>query len=201
MRAGTIGLLFCSFVLLSAVRIGTADWLYGNAKDELASAFPQSSLAEAARTLQMAGRLSPDNPDRHEGLARLALMRAWRPETADAERADVLRSGLASIRRAIVLRPVSAYSWAIELQLKSELREYDEEFRRALQMTAKLGPWEPELQRVVVAAGLAAWPALPDAEQGMIMGSLLRGMKRQPSTMLAIAKQRAPGCLRDDCLK
>lgn len=195
---GILWALVFSFVLLSAVRIGAADLLYGYAREGLAAGRPVAeggaSLDEVSRALAMAGWLSPANPDRYEGLARLALLRAGMPGTGAAERAGLLQQGLAAIRQAIALRPVSAYGWAIELHLKKELGEYDDEFRQALRMTARLGPWEPELQRIVVDAGLGAWMRLPEAEQAMVMEAMLHGMKRQASAMRAIAGRHAPRC-------
>ncbi|MGE5490044.1 MAG: hypothetical protein ACM31P_02030 [Actinomycetota bacterium] len=196
--SGILGVLVSFFILLSAVRIGAADLLYGHAREELATWTPGAaggaSLDRISRGLDLAGRLSPDDPDRYEGLARLALTRAGQPGASPEERAGLLRQGLAAIREAVALRPGSAYGWAIELLVKKELGEHDEAFRRALRMTARLGPWEPELQRIVVDAGLEAWTDLPEAEQAVVMQVLLHGMKRQPSAMRAIAEKHAPRC-------
>jgi hypothetical protein len=186
------------FVVFSAVRLGAADLLCGHAADRMAK-WPQgggdaSSVDGVSRILDAARRIAPDNPDVHETAARLDMVRADRPGADDAERKAALRHGITQIRRAISLRPVSPYGWAILLRLKSGLREYDAEFRRSLERTASLGPWEPELQATVADAGLGAWAALPESERKMVGESIARGMKRQAGTMFAIARAHLARC-------
>jgi hypothetical protein len=182
------------FVILSAARIGIADVLSGYIRDEIArwsvsAASPQESdLTAVSRALDLAQWLSPGNPDHYEDLARLDLLRSGMLVTTFAEKTDRLRHGLESIRRAIALRPASPYSWVILLRLKNELGEYDAEFRRSLERTVVLGPWEPELQLVVADVGWSAWAELPDAERELVNANLVRGMQRQTEAMLAIAR-------------
>ncbi|HZW26316.1 MAG TPA: hypothetical protein VFF26_12600 [Gallionella sp.] len=186
------------FVVFSAVRIGTADFLSGYVRDEIAAwsmAPPDASdLAAVSRALDLAQWISPGNPDHYADMARLDLVRSGMPGTTAAEKIELLRHGLKPIRQAIALRPASSYSWAILLRLKNELGEYDAEFRRSLERTVTLGPWEPELQLVVADVGWSAWAVLPGAEREMVRENLVRGMKRQAEAMLAIAQAH-----RDDC--
>jgi len=199
------GILFVSgallsFVIFSAVRIGTADLLSGYIRDEIASwsssvAPPDpSDLNAVLRALDVAQLLSPGNPDHYQDLARLELVRSGMPGMTDAERIALLRQGLDPIRQAIALRPASSYSWAILLRLKDELGEYDAEFRRSLERTVTLGPWEPALQHVVADVGWSAWAELPGAEREMVRENLVRGMKRQAEAMLAIAQAHLHDC-------
>lgn len=191
--AGVLWNLLFLFVLFSAVRIGTAELLFGRMEDEFAAASTDgaTALTKASRLLDAAAWLSPACPARFEGQARVAWGRAqWEAQVED--RKSRFRAALGDIREAIALRPISGYDWAIEVRLKQVLAEYDDEFRRALRMTAELGPWESSLQAVVVDAGYAGWVALPEADQAVIMGAWLRGMKRQASTMRAIAARYGP---------
>lgn len=201
-RLQVTGILWVSgalllFAIFSAARIGVADLFSGYIRNEMAawsSAPPDASgLAAVSRALDAALLISPGNPDHYEDLARLDLVRSGMPGTTDAERTDLLGHGLASMRRAIALRPASSYSWAILLRLKHELGEYDAEFRRSLERTVTLGPWEPELQLVVADIGWSAWAELPDPERQMVGENLVRGMKRQAEAMLAIARARHCG--------
>lgn len=180
------------FVMFSAGRIGAADFLSGYVRSEIAawSAAPPdaSGLAAVSRALDVARSIAPDNPDLYEDMARLDLVRSGMPGAAGVGRIDLLRQGVETIRRAIALRPASSYSWAILLRLKHELGEYDAEFRRSLERTVTLGPWEPELQLVVADIGWGAWAELPDPERQMVGENLVRGMKRQAEAMLAIAR-------------
>lgn len=199
------GILFVSgalllFVILSAVRIGTADLLSGYIRDEIASwsssAAPPdpSDLNAVLRALDVAQLLSPGNPDHYQDLARLELVRSGMPGMTDAERIALLRQALDPIRQAIALRPASSYSWAILLRLKDELGEYDAEFCRSLERTVTLGPWEPALQLVVADVGWSAWAELPGVEREMVRENLVRGMKRQAEAMLAIAQAHLHDC-------
>ena len=182
------------FVIFSAVRIGTADIISGYVRDEIAAwsvsaARPDvSELTAVSRALDFAQLISPGNPDHYEDLARLDLVRAGMQGTTEPESTALLRHGLEPIRQAIALRPASPYSWAILLRLKSELGEYDAEFRRCLERTVALGPWQPELQLVVADVGWRAWSGLPGAEREMVRENLVRGMKRQAEAMLFIAR-------------
>lgn len=193
------------FVVFSAVRLGAADLLCGYAADRMAK-WPQgggdaSSVDGVSRILDAVRWIAPDNPDVYEAAARLDMVRADRPDAGDEERETALRHGITQIRHAISLRPVSPYGWAILLRLKSGLGEYDAEFRRSLERTVSLGPWEPDLQVMVADVGLRAWAALPDAERKMVGESIARGMKRQAGTMFAIARAHLDGCAaarRDD---
>lgn len=195
------------FAIFSAVRIGAADLLSGYVRHEMAAwssaaARPDAAgLAAVSRAIDAARWIAPDNPDLHEDMARLDLVRSGMPGTPGAERTGLLRQGVEAIRRAIALRPASSYSWAILLRLKHELGEYDAEFRRSLERTVTLGPWEPELQLVVADIGWSAWAGLPGAEREMVRENLVRGMKRQAEAMLAIAQVHRIDCGGEDCIR
>lgn len=189
------------FVVFSAARIVAADLYSGYVRDEITASFSRehgpdvASLTAVSSRLAITRWLSPDDPDLHEGAARLALMRARLPGATAAERKAALVESLAAIRRTIALRPVSPYGWAILLRVKEGLGEYDAEFRRALHGAVILGPREPEVQVVVVDVGLKAWSALPGAEQAMVMGSVLRGIKRQGATVPGNAQVQRSDCV------
>lgn len=187
------------FAIVSAVRIGTADLLCGYATDSMATwpaAEPDASqLAGVSRVLDAAHWVTPDNPDVYENLARVEMLRAGMRSADDTARNAALRNGLELVRHAIALRPASPYGWAILLQLKNALGEYDAEFRRSLERTVTLGPWEPELQVAVADAGLGAWAALPEAERKLVGEDIRRGMMRQPGAMFAIARAHLDVCV------
>ena len=191
---------FLLFVIFSAARIGAADLLSGYVRKEMhawsiSAARPDvATLESVARALGMARLIAPGNPDHYEDLARLAFVRSGMPGVNDAERNDRLLEGLVLMRQAITLRPVSSYSWATLLLLKRERAEYDAEFRHALERAVTLGPWEPEVQRIVADVGMAAWAALTRAEQEMVRENFVRGMKRQANAMISIALSHLNDC-------
>lgn len=185
------------FVVFSAARLGVADLLLRYVRDEIAAWASQpdvSDLTAVSSGLAIAGWLSPEDPDLHENVARVALMRSRLPGTGAAERKALLGDGLVAIRRAITLRPVSPYGWGILLRVKEGLGEYDAEFRHALHGAAMLGPGEPDLRVLVVDVGLKAWAALPGAEEAIVIGSIQRGLKRQGVPVSAIAQAQRSDC-------
>jgi hypothetical protein len=192
------------FVVVEAARTGAADLLCSYASERMA-AWPldgpsPSELERISDVLGVAHRLAPDNPDADENLARLDMVRAGMPGVGKVAGEASLRDGLIRIRRVIALRPSSPYGWAILLQLKQALGEYDAEFRRSLERAVTLGPWEPALQPVVVDAGLTAWKTLPEAERRLVGLELARGMKRQAATMFSIVRAHPGDCAGgEDC--
>lgn len=188
------------FVVFSAIRIGVADLLSQNVRKEIAawSSLKHGpgvvSLTETSRHLAIERLLSPEDPDVFEDVARVAFMRSRVPGTSAADAKGALVEGLVAIRRAIALRPVSPYGWAILLRVKEGLGEYDAEFHRAFHGAAMLGPGEPELRVIVVDVGLKAWPVLSAAEQTIVMGSVLHGMKRQEATISASMQVQHGDC-------
>lgn len=191
---------FLLFVIFSAARIGAADLLSGHARNEMHAWSTHATRPDAVAiegvtsALGVARLIAPGNPDPYEDLARLALVRSGMPDVNDAEKNALLMEGLVLIRQAIALRPVSSYSWATLLLLKRERAEYDAGFRHALERAVTLGPWEPEVQRIVADVGMGAWAALTRAEQEMVRENFVRGMKRQAKTMISIAQSHRNDC-------
>lgn len=192
--------VFLLYVIISAVRIGVADLVSGYAGSELqawsSSAIrPDASAVDnLSRALGMAGLIAPENPDHHEHLARLALVRSGMPGISESERNLHLGYGLEHIRKAIDLRPVSPYSWVIMLQLKRQRAEYDPEFFHGLERAVTLGPWEPAVQLILADVGLSAWAALPSAEQEMVKANFARGVKRQAKQIISIFRMHRNVC-------
>lgn len=191
---------FLLFVLISAARCGVAELFSQSARHSMeewnASKHPPSA-AEAesvAHRFGIARFFDAADPASHENLARLSLVRAGLPAVLPAAKRLLLLAGLAQIRSAIRLRPVSPYSWTILLRLKRELGEFDAEFRFALQRAVELGPWEPELLAALADVGLSAWDALPAAEQALIQQVFVRGMERQGKLMRDVAQAHRSPC-------
>ena len=191
---------FLLFVLISAARFGVAELFSLSANRTIESwksaKLPPSAMQieSVARQFESARFFDAANPASHENLARLSLVRAGLPAVLPAAKRLLLLAGLAQIRSAIRLRPVSPYSWSILLRLKRELGEFDAEFRFALQRAVELGPWEPELLAALADVGLSAWDALPAAEQALIQQVFVRGMERQDKLMRDVAQAHRSPC-------
>jgi hypothetical protein len=191
--------VFLVFVIISAVRIGLADLLSGYAGGELqawsSTIRPDLPVMDdVSRALGVARLIAPDNPDHHEHLARLALVRSGMPGISESERDRQIVDGLGHIRKAIALRPVSPFSWAVMLQLKRQRAEYDPEFFHGLERAVTLGPWEPAVQLIVADVGLSAWAALPGAEQEIMKANFARGVKHQAKQIISIFRMHRNAC-------
>jgi hypothetical protein len=188
------------FLFFSAARIGATALLTGYIRTEIdtwaaSSVLPDLPAVENLnRVLGVVRFISPNNPDNLEDQAHLALVYSGLPNISATERANQLNNGVAQIKAAIALRPVSSYSWATLLLLKRAQASFDAEFRHALERTVTLGPWEPDVQPIVADVGLSAWTALPIAEQEMVRENFVRGMKRQADVMIAIAQSHQQNC-------
>lgn len=208
----SLGFMFI-FLIFSAIRIGTSDLITRYTRSQFdtwaeSKTIPDvSELENLTQVLGVARLVAPDNPDHLEDLARINLIHARLIKSNIAERSSLLERGVAFMRSAIFMRPVSADSWATLLLLKNEQGAYDEEFRHALARSVTLGPWEPEVIPVVADVGLSSWVTLPMAEQELVRENFLRGMKRQDEVMIAIAQSHQIDCsgeqakLKPECTK
>ncbi|MGC2165574.1 MAG: hypothetical protein WA632_06130 [Gallionella sp.] len=192
--------MFLLFILFSAVKVGVAEMRSLSAFVTMdywrsTSRFPTAEeIEEVEVQLETARDLANNDPEIHENLARLSLMRAAAADTAPAEKISRLRTGLSEIRIAIALRPASPYSWAILSTIKRDLGEYDSEFRQSLHRAVELGPWEPDLLTSLADVGLSAWPKMPPDEQELIQHVFVRGMEHQSKSMEDVAKVHRNEC-------
>ena len=115
----------------------------------------------------------------------LALVQA---RTAAA--ADELRSSLDHAVKALQLRPVSPYGWAVLAEVKYRADVADATFERALQRAAALGPYEPEVQRSVAYYGLAIWDQAAPETRAAVERMLTTGIKADAPAMMQIAQRR-----------
>ena len=85
------------------------------------------------------------------------------------------------------MRPGSSYAWASIALLKLRLGRIDDEFYRALDRAARLGPWEPQVQIALADAGLGAWPELAPPARKTVIAALERGLRREERDIRRIA--------------
>ena len=98
---------------------------------------------------------------------------------------------------AVVLRPTSPYSWANRAWTKYYLGQVDRDLYVALQNAINLGPWEPEVQFVVVDLGFALWEEMPVDLRPQVLALAQNGVRRYGAQIIAIARKR--GHLADVC--
>jgi len=88
------------------------------------------------------------------------------------------------------LRPTSPYTWANYARTKYLLGETGPAFERALGNAARLGPWEPDVQRLVADMGLAVLNEVQPDTRREIEAIVSLGMRRNPLEILQIAEKR-----------
>ena len=89
-------------------------------------------------------------------------------------------------RKAIELRPQWPYTWSSIALLKYKMSEFDQEFQLALNNATELGPWEPNVQKIIAEVGLSSWIELEHTQRITIVENIKRGVTMQPRVMLDI---------------
>ncbi len=143
--------------------------------------------ARVSRYLAKSLDYSPGNPWSLEQMGTLQLrgMGALRdPQLALA----AARSANANYRLALAQRPTSPFSWANFALTKLYLGEQDDELFRALARAEELGPWQPEVQQMVVFTGLTVWNRLNPSQQDAVTRAMQRGAQRNPGKFAEIAQ-------------
>ncbi len=91
-------------------------------------------------------------------------------------------------RKAVELRPQWPYTWSGIVLLKYKMSEFDQEFQLALNNATELGPWEPNVQKIIAEVGLTSWNELEHSQRITIVENIRRGVTMQPRVMLDILK-------------
>ena len=195
-RWGGVGalLLLFGFSAFFAARWGLADITSREVAKQVSSwatnaqtrrGSPDIGAWDAARSeLISASKLQPWNPDFIERLGIMAFQRSPSSATTALPHA----SGLDYLRQASVLRPASPFTWAAIALSKVQIGEADAEFKAALLNAASLGPWEKDVQFVVVNLGLAFWDDLPTETQAAVKGQFVNAALRNPAEMASLAQ-------------
>jgi hypothetical protein len=173
---------------------GLADLAYFPARETL-KAWSRDGVAPtpaqwvAARgALQEARRLEPDNPLFVEETGRLYEKRVATADPAQPVVRGFLSHALEEFRLAARLRPASPFAWTNVALVKYRLGALDAEFVAAVDNAARLGPWEPGVQRTLADIGFAGWPKLPAPARAAIAGAIERALITQPKEIARLAK-------------
>jgi hypothetical protein len=173
---------------------GLADLAYYPARSTLDAwsrqgAAPTPAQWVAARdALAKARRLEPDNPLFVEETGRLYEKRVADVDPAQPVARSYLEPALAEFRLATRMRPASPFAWINVALVKFRLGALDGEFHAAVENAARLGPWEPGVQRTLADIGFAGWGALPEPARSAIAGAIERGLQSQPKEIERLAK-------------
>lgn len=176
---------------------GLADARYVSARHAMAQ-WPQTGTPpgpaawRAVReALQAARAREPDNPLFVEELGRLHELRARGLDPRQPVVHEFLAHALEEFRAAARMRPASPTTWANIALLKFRLDTLDAEFYAAAEHAARLGPWEPGVQRRLSEIGLAAWSRLTPAGRELAAAAVERGLQMQPRALERVLRAGA----------
>lgn len=132
--------------------------------------------------LALADAVEPGNPSTAEFMGLLAARRY-----DDHAR---LQEATSHYLRALALRPISANTWANLAEARYLVGDTGPTFETAIVNAARLGPSQPQAQRVIAFYGLAVLDEVAPATRTAIEAMVAAGVRREPAEMLAIAHRR-----------
>ncbi len=150
--------------------------------------------ARAMQNLETSLRHSPRNAWTLEMLGAEQLRQARR----HAQSGDILsalnartaaRSASTHFHQALLERPTTPFIWANLALSKLQLGEIDAELFQILRWADELGPWEPDVQNIVIEASLIGWAKMEPDQREAVVRTMLRGAQRDPGNIAKIAKR------------
>jgi len=179
-----------ALVVLSiwSVQWGMADALTYSANNQLNAWIAKRTTPSAERwmgieaDLKRAEELAGSDPQPPELLGALHLHVVGKGDQTEV--------ALQHLKRALQLRPSSPYTWinVVDAMYRSGMTSGS--FERILLMTQRLGPSEPESQRLMADVGLALWDQVGAEAQESVRVAVSAGMRRNPLEMLQISQRR-----------
>jgi hypothetical protein len=178
---------------LSILRQGLAEYL----AIEAAAAVSQwesgaveitpGGIAQVLEILSRASKLAPENAEFHETRGSALFARAMLPARDDAQRRADLEAAADAYRDALRHARASGYTWGSLAMAKRRIDAVDAEFEGALRNAARLGPYEPSVQVMVLGAGLSAWNRLSVDTRREVADAVRRGWTTNRDRLIAEA--------------
>ena len=166
------------------VEIAQQEWI---ATQRKTGALPDiTALRAATAALELARRLDEINPRYAELLGQIYAAVAI---SGDVVKGFDARS-LDYFAEAVVRRPSSPYAWANLAWAKYQAGQIDRVLMTALAQAARLGPWEKEVQFVVVDLGFALWAEIPPTLQTSVTTTAKNAQRHWPNEVATIAEKR-----------
>lgn len=157
-----------------------AGWKYS--RMGFSGAPPALAWASTRERLGAALAREPDNPTAHELMGVLVSQRFDDPALAQEATTHYLRS--------LTLRPIASVTWANLAATRYQVGDTSRVFEAALVNASRLGPSEPQAQRVVALYGLAVFDEVAPETRKAIEAMVAAGMRRDPAEMLSLAQRR-----------
>lgn len=164
---------------------------------EQPATFDQAAWPRVRDSFLTAIEWDPDNPVYHEGFANLHVLSAARVQNDQRQRGPFLNLALKHYLKAAQLRPTWPYTHASIASVKLQLGEIDADFRRAILLASKYGPWESPVHERMILVGYVSWAALGAPEREAVRGNIVRAMQYRPKDTGALMerlKNVLPSC-------
>ncbi len=165
---------------LQAQAARTGDPVTAQGADEVIAALLRAQHIDPhnpATAEQLGGAYTIDVQDTRQQGSHRAVIRQW-PKAFE------------QYSRAVALRPTSPYAWANRAWTKYYQGQLDTGLYVALQNAINLGPWEPEVQFVVVDLGFALWDEMPVNLRPQVIALAQNGQRRYGAQIVTIARKR-----------
>ncbi len=163
------------------------------------SAIDAKEAGEVIASLLHAQRIDPTNPATAEHLGGAYAIDVQNKREAGSKSAIARQwpEAFEQYSRAGVLLPTSPNAWANRAWTKYYLGQIDRDLFAALQNAINMGPWEPEVQFVVIDLGFALWEVMPVDLRPQVLELAQNGARRHGAQIIAIAQRR--GHMADVC--
>lgn len=132
-------------------------------------------------------RYSPNNAWALEAMGAFQLRRKS-VATDPAVAAAAVRSANTYLHLTLIERPTTPTAWAYLALSEFHLHDLEEDLFAALRHADELGPWEPEIQYLVIFVGLAAWDKLGADQRAAMVRTLERAMRRNAPKVTELVK-------------
>ncbi len=196
----TLLVLVASIVLvntaITAIKWGVADWYWSNAVADMDDWNAQrdsinyrsgNEWSKTRDTLLAAQQLESGSPTILETLGMLHVQPVAYPEGTTQW---LLGEALNYFRHALIVRPVSPYTWSNIALTKYRLGEIDNDLYHALEQSIALGPWEPEVQFVAADLGFALWDEMPSSLRESVAQTVERAARYHANKIIRMAENR-----------
>jgi len=102
---------------------------------------------------------------------------------------DITGEAIQLYQESTKLRPKWPYAWARLALVKAYRGEVDALFSTAMARASKYGPWEPNVQKTIIEAGLYSWSYLDASTKKHLLETIQRSLRYQSKKVQGIIKR------------
>lgn len=183
-------LTIARFGLADYVSLATAERLDAWAAEQ--RPLPPEAFAAVETMIGRAIGLAPEAARHYETQAAMYFTRAEDPARDALEKEADYKTAAELYRKAAARSRLSGYAWGNYMLAKHRAGENDAEFLDALLRASRLAPFEPDVQIMVIEAGLWSWDVLPPGARQAVARTVRNGWATNRMRILAEAAAAAP---------